>query len=197
MKIISLPQFSSIPELIEQLHAELIGLLALLGNQLALNLFYDSILKWQSQLRLLERILYKWDQVSVCLRCEFHCFTRKFFVLVLECFMCSRAQVLRDWRSLEKVFHFYVYKYVLSVWDYETLEHFRIIDKQTAAADARHFQEFEHSAVLPAKECAICACVDCCNWQLQTLVLTGLVAWRGSVQYCTMKSMQMLQTRRH
>ena len=28
------------------------------------------------------------------------------------------------------MFHFYVYKYVLSDWDYETLEHFRIIDKQ-------------------------------------------------------------------
>ena len=74
VKIISLPQFSSIPELIEQLHAEQIGLQALLGNQLALNTFYDSILKWQSQLRLLERILSKWDQVSVCLRCEFECF---------------------------------------------------------------------------------------------------------------------------
>ena len=44
--------------------------------------------------------------------------------------MCSRTQVQRDWRSLEKVFHFYIYKYVLSDWDYETLEHFRIIDKQ-------------------------------------------------------------------
>ena len=54
--------------------------------------------------------------------------------------MCSRAQVQRDWRSLEKVFHFYAYKYVLSVWDYETLEHFRIINKQTAAADARTFK---------------------------------------------------------
>lgn len=28
------------------------------------------------------------------------------------------------------MFHFYVYKYSLNDWDYETLEHFRIIDKQ-------------------------------------------------------------------